>query len=123
MPTHAPEPVASPLAKFNPAWVGATIGAVSAVAILGAGFLTIERHTGEIREIQSWRTAKDVGDAELKKDVAYIKDDARQMKESQLRMEATIGRMSNQQQPQIVYLPMPSGQQGTSQSRTGVGPP
>ena len=116
------EPADSPLAKLNPAWVGTIIGVVTGIGLWGALYYQVGRHDVELREIHVWRTAKDVAETELKKDIQYIKEDNRQTKESQLRMEATISRLSTGQ-PQIVYLPMPQGQQVSPPARAGVGVP
>lgn len=122
MTTASPTEPASPLAKFNPGWVGAVVAMVTAIGLWGALYYQVGRHDVELREIQVWRTAKEIAETELKKDIQYIKDDNRQTKESQLRMEATIGRLSTGQ-PQIVYLPMPQGQQVSPQQRASAGVP
>lgn len=115
MTTSTPtEPAGSSLAKFNPGWVGAVVLGVSGVVALSGGWLAIERHSGEIKELQVWKASKDVSDTQLRVDVQYIKEGIQRIEQRTA---------PSQPQPQIVYLPMPQGQQVSPPARAGVGVP
>ena len=115
MTTSTPtEPAGSPFAKFNPGWVGAIVTGVSALALLGGGWLAIERHSGEIKELQVWKASKDVSDTQMRVDVQYIKEGIQRIEQRTAPAQA---------QPQIVYLPVPQGQQVSPPARASAGGP
>lgn len=66
---------------FNPGWIPALIAGFACVATIGATYFDSKDTKERVRDLEVWRGSKDVGDAQMRMDIAFIKDTVKDLRD------------------------------------------